>query len=306
MKLNFFSFFQRPKLDTGLHQGSMTDNITKRLQSFSYASPSLYDNLPPGAGLSAASSFSMAAKLGVPVPNLAPNLDEDLIVPQINTTPSVTLNLEEVSTEPKKKKYAKEAWPGKKPTHSFLVWYYSCCGIFCIKSWLCKCVHKVILGLKAIVWARAGPAKNLLCGPILKDIRRELYSIQIQQGWICSMIIQQLSQLMRLWYSLHLWPATAQASLRIRAVSPEPSLFANVKYGSRRRVLSKIRHLAPLDGCACVFEEWVYKVPFTKCHNLWDGSILFYMLVYWWLIMITSHLNCLDKVSSDDLKCLIV
>ena len=99
----------------------MTDNITKRLQSFSYTSSSLYDNLPPGAGLSAASSFSMAAKLGVPVPNLAPNLDEEVMVPQINTTPSVTLNIEEATMEPKKKKYAKEAWPGKKPTHSFLV-----------------------------------------------------------------------------------------------------------------------------------------------------------------------------------------
>ena len=46
--------------------------------------------------------------------------------------------------------------------------------------------------------------------------------------------------------------------------SPEPSLFAHIKYGSRRRVRPKIRHLAPLDGCACVFEEWVYggrKVP---------------------------------------------
>ena len=59
-------------------------------------------------------------------------------------------------------------------------------------------------------------------------------------------------------------PAKAQASLRIRAVSPEPSLFAHMKYGSRRRVRPKIRHLAQLDGCARVFEEWVYggrKVP---------------------------------------------
>ena len=35
------------------------------------------------------------------------------------------------------------------------------------------------------------------------------------------------------------WPAKAQASLRIRAVSPEPALFAHMKYGSRRRVLSQ-------------------------------------------------------------------
>ena len=46
--------------------------------------------------------------------------------------------------------------------------------------------------------------------------------------------------------------------MRIRAVMPEPSLFAHIKHGSRRRVRPKIRHLAPLDGCACAFEEWVY------------------------------------------------
>ena len=41
---------------------------------------------------------------------------------------------------------------------------------------------------------------------------------------------------MRLWYLSHRRPAKAQASLRIRAVSPEPSLFAHMKYGSRRWV----------------------------------------------------------------------
>ena len=75
---------------------------------------------------------------------------------------------------------------------------------------------------------------------------------------------KKMSQLMRLWYLLHRRPAKAQASLRIHAVSPEPSLFAHIKYGSKRRAWPKIRHLAPLDGCACTFEEWVYggrKVP---------------------------------------------
>ena len=37
---------------------------------------------------------------------------------------------------------------------------------------------------------------------------------------------------MRLWYLSLRRPVKAQASLRIRAVSPEPSLFANTKYGS--------------------------------------------------------------------------
>ena len=73
----------------------------------------------------------------------------------------------------------------------------------------------------------------------------------------------KMSQLMRLWYASHRWPVKVQASLRIHAVSPEPSLFAHMKYGHRRRVRPKIRHLAPLDGCACAFER-VYggrKVP---------------------------------------------
>ena len=78
----------------------------------------------------------------------------------------------------------------------------------------------------------------------------------------------QLSQLMRLWYLPHRWLAKAQVSLRKCAVSPEPSLFAHMKYGSRRRVPPKIRHLDPLDGCAWVFKKWVYegrKLPF--CHE---------------------------------------
>ena len=64
---------------------------------------------------------------------------------------------------------------------------------------------------------------------------------------------------MRLCYLSHRRPAKAQVSLRIRAVSLEPSVFAHMNYGSRRRVRLKIRHLAPLDVCACVFEKWIYR-----------------------------------------------
>ena len=50
---------------------------------------------------------------------------------------------------------------------------------------------------------------------------------------------------------------------------PEPSLFTHMNCRSRQRVRPKIRHLAPLDGWACVLEEWIYrgqKVP--KPHEL--------------------------------------
>ena len=42
-----------------------------------------------------------------------------------------------------------------------------------------------------------------------------------------------------IWYLSHRQPAKAQASLRIRAVSPEPSMFAHMKYGNRRKVQKK-------------------------------------------------------------------
>ena len=86
----------------------------------------------------------------------------------------------------------------------------------------------------------------------------------------CNCMEYILSQLMRFWYLSYRWPAKAQASLHIRAVSPEPSLFTHMKYGSRRRVQPKIRQLAPLDGCACTFEEWLLRVKSTII--TWDGS----------------------------------
>ena len=71
---------------------------------------------------------------------------------------------------------------------------------------------------------------------------------------------------MRLWYLSHRRPAKAQASLRIRAVSPELSLFAHMNYGSRRRVRPKIGHVAAPQ----------LKNEFTedeKCHNLMSWLI---------------------------------
>ena len=51
-------------------------------------------------------------------------------------------------------------------------------------------------------------------------------------------------------------PARPRSLDRAFAVrTPEPPLFAHMEYGSRQRVRPKIRHLTPLDGCACAFEE---------------------------------------------------
>ena len=45
--------------------------------------------------------------------------------------------------------------------------------------------------------------------------------------------------------------AKVQASLRIRAVSPEPSLLAHTSSESRGIFRQKARSLAPLNGWAC-------------------------------------------------------
>ncbi|XP_050403115.1 nuclear inhibitor of protein phosphatase 1 [Patella vulgata] len=115
---------KRTKIDHGLVQPSMTDSITKRLQDFSYGAVGLYGDLPSvgsvNAGSTLTSTFSMASKLGLSMPNLAPDLDPE-IPEQKPPELSVVFTKEDVSKEPRKKKYAKEAWPGKKPVHNLLV-----------------------------------------------------------------------------------------------------------------------------------------------------------------------------------------
>ena len=49
-------------------------------------------------------------------------------------------------------------------------------------------------------------------------------------------------------------------SLRIRAVSPEPSLLANTSSESRGTFRQKARSLAPLNGWACAV-----KIVMTEC-----------------------------------------
>ena len=68
---------------------------------------------------------------------------------------------------------------------------------------------------------------------------------------------------MRWWYLSNRRPVKVQASLRICAVSPEPSLFAHI----RGRVRPKIRHLAPhwMAANVCLKNEFTED---EKCHNL--------------------------------------
>ena len=60
-----------------------------------------------------------------------------------------------------------------------------------------------------------------------------------------------MDRVKRIWYLSPMRAAKVQASLRIRAVSPEPSLLAHTSSESRGTFRRKARSLAPLNGWAC-------------------------------------------------------
>ena len=61
----------------------------------------------------------------------------------------------------------------------------------------------------------------------------------------------QMDRVKRIWYLSPMLVAKVQASLRIRAVSPEPPLLAHTSSESRGTFRQKARSLAPLNGWAC-------------------------------------------------------
>ena len=78
------------------------------------------------------------------------------------------------------------------------------------------------------------------------------------QYYFCKSIILKIrnsichmDRVKRIWYLSPMRAAKVQASLRIRAVSPEPSLLAHTSSESRGSFRQKARSLAPLNGWAC-------------------------------------------------------
>ena len=70
--------------------------------------------------------------------------------------------------------------------------------------------------------------------------------------------IYDMGRVKRIWYLSPMRAAKVQASLRIRAVSPEPALLAHTSSELRGTFRQKARSLAPLNGWA-----WAVKI----CHD---------------------------------------
>ena len=63
-----------------------------------------------------------------------------------------------------------------------------------------------------------------------------------------------MDRVKRIWYLSPMRVGKVQASLRIHAVSPEPSLLAHTSSESRGTFRQKARSLAPLNGWACAIK----------------------------------------------------
>ncbi|CAB1320770.1 unnamed protein product [Coregonus sp. 'balchen'] len=112
----------------------LEDSVARRMQNFPF-SGGLYGDLPPTSGeagsLPATAQGGATILGGLPLvfPNPAPEVDlsptSASAQPSITPNPAVNLApgpyMAEALNEPRKKKYAKEAWPGKKPTPSLLI-----------------------------------------------------------------------------------------------------------------------------------------------------------------------------------------
>ena len=82
-----------------------------------------------------------------------------------------------------------------------------------------------------------------------------------------------LERVKRIWCLSPMRAAKVQASLRIRAVSPEPPLLAHTSSESRGTFRRKARSLAPLNGWACAVQ--ICHDGMLEDTNSLDGAHLF-------------------------------
>ena len=96
----------------------------------------------------------------------------------------------------------------------------------------------------------------------------------------------------RIWYLSPMRTAKVQASLRIRAVSPEPPLPANTSSDSRGTFRQKARSLAYLNGWACAVK--ICHDRMLEDTNALDAAHIF----------VKSMNSCVRVHAKTDIKCI--
>ena len=86
----------------------------------------------------------------------------------------------------------------------------------------------------------------------------------------------KMDRVKRISYLSPMRAAKVQASLRIRAVSPEPPLLAHTSNESRGTFRQKARSLASLNGWACAVK--IYHDGMLEDTNSLDGAQIIYFI----------------------------
>ena len=110
-------------------------------------------------------------------------------------------------------------------------------------------------------------------------------------------IIKQLGCAKRIWYLSPMRAAKVQASLRIRAVSPEPSLLAHTSSESRRTFRQKARSLVPMNGWACAVK--ICHDGMLEDTNSLGGAQLIYKVGLYCFLLIKMIKICLCQKNSS-------
>ena len=87
-----------------------------------------------------------------------------------------------------------------------------------------------------------------------------------------------MDRVKRIWYLSPMRAAKVQASLRMCAVSPEPSLLAYTSSESRGTFRQKARSLSPLNGWACAVK--ICHDGMLEDTNSLDGAHISKMLIF--------------------------
>ena len=114
------------------------------------------------------------------------------------------------------------------------------------QSRLCSTEKYAVLHLRSLfqVWINMDRLKKNLRVSIL-------HTVAVLYVRHCAQIWHYMDRVKRIWYLSPMRAAKVQASLRIRAVSPEPSLLAHRSSDSTGTFRQKARSLAPLNGWTC-------------------------------------------------------
>ena len=114
-----------------------------------------------------------------------------------------------------------------------------------------------------------------------------------QYGWqlpqFKHILLPYMDRVKRIWYLSPMRSAKVQASLRIRAVSPEPPLLAHTSSESRGTFRQKARSLAPLNGWACAVK--ICHDGMLEDTNSLDGAHIYWQLVRLQVVTILDSEN---------------